>query len=266
MNRIFGKQLVLCLSLLVAGMAAKAQTIACYFTENYELDPGTVFTANIRIDSFISVGGAGLTIKWDPAVLRYIEVDSVGVVLNEFSGINEQQAESAGLLGFNWLANDLVEGSTLPDSSLFLAVTFEAIGSGGDTTSLQFTDDILPSEFYSVDVSIIPAEYTNASVALSGTSRAFYNSAPERIHLYPPVPNPFYDNTRIQLDLRDAALTSIQIVDQQGRLLYEDEQFLGSGRQEIPLAKEIFPQSGTYYCLLRSDEFQVTQKLIFIER
>lgn len=266
MKRIIVKQFLLCLALVVSFLTAKAQEVSCYISENFTVDAGSTFTANVQVDSFINVGGASFSLYWDPQVLLFKDVTSVGVELGDLSGFNTNDAVSEGKLGFSWINPSATQGVTLPDSTVLISVVFEVIGNGGDTTSLSYTDDPTPREFANLKPELIPSKFTGASVTVFGTSNTNYNSAPEKIHLYPPTPNPFYENTLIKIDLQEAARTSIKIIDQNGRLLLEDEQFFTAGLQNIPISKEIFQHSGIYYCLLNANEFRVMQKLIFIDR
>lgn len=266
MNRITVKQLTLCLALAVSCLIAKAQVVSVYFPGNLTVDASSTFTADIQVDSFINVGGASFSVNWDPQVLLFKEVTNLGVELSELSGLNDAKAISDGELGFNWVNPSATMGATLADSTVLMSIVFEVIGGGGDTTSLRFTDTPVYREFSSLAPALIPSTYTDAAISVMGTSNTYFNSAPEKIHLYPPVPNPFYENTLIKVKLEKAAQTSIKIIDQNGRLLYDDQQFFSPGLQNIPISKEIFKQSGTYYCLLNSDEFRVMQKLIFIDR
>ncbi|PHN06877.1 cohesin domain-containing protein [Flavilitoribacter nigricans] len=266
MKRITVKQFMLCLALVVSFLNAKAQVVSCYLPSDIAVDAGSTFTVDVRVDSFIDVGGLGISVNWDPTILLFKEASNGGLELNELSGFNEVKAESEGKLGFGWVASSAVTGITLPDSTVLFSISFDVIGAPQDTTSLRFTDDPIFSEFYTLEPAILPATFSGAFVNVTGTSNTYYNSAPEIISLYPPVPNPFYENTLIKIDLQKAAQTSIKIIDQTGRLLYEDQQFLSAGLQNIPISKEIFNQSGTYYCLLNANEFRVMQKLVFIDR
>lgn len=266
MKCITVKQFLLCLALVVSCLIAKAQVVSCYLPSEIAVDAGSTFTVDVKVDSFIDVGGASFSINWDHTVLQFKEITNLGVELSELSGINDSKAESDGELGFSWVNPSATQGVSLPDSSTLLSVTFDVIGSAQDTTSLRFTDTPVYREFSNLTPALIPSTFSSAAITITGTSNTYYNSAPEVISLYPPVPNPFYENTLIKIDLRQAAQTSIKIIDQTGRVLYEDQQFFGAGQQNIPISKEIFKQSGTYYCLLNSNEFRIMQKLIFIDR
>lgn len=261
------KQLTLCLTLIVFSfLFAKAQTVSCYISNDYVVDAGSSFVADIRVDSFIDVGGFGLSVNWDPNVLMFKGVSNLGVTLSELSGFNDQKATSHGELGFGWVNSSAIMGATLPDSTVLFSIMFDVIGNGGDTTSLRFTDTPVAREFADLSPALIPYTFTDGFVSISGTSNTYFNSAPEKISLYPPVPNPFYESTNVKIDLLQAAHTTIKIVDQQGKILYEDQQYLSAGMQTIPISKDIFQHSGTYYCLLLANDFRVMQKLVFIDR
>lgn len=259
------KQLSLCLILVVSFLYAKTQTVSCYFPAEYTADIGTTLTVEVKVDSFINIGGLNFSVAWNTDVLKYQETGDLGVTFNELSGFNESKTEN-GNLGVSWISPSATEGVTLPDSSTLFSISFEVIGIANDTTSLRFVDEPLPKEFFTTAATIIPSVYADGYVTLTGTSNTSYNSAPDKITLYPPTPNPFYENTWIKIDLRQAAQTNITVIDQLGKVLYRDQQYLGAGLQTIPISKAIFNQSGTYYCLLHSDDFRVTQKIVFIDR
>ena len=266
MKHITVKQLTLCLTLTFSCLFINAQTVSCYFPSNYAVDAGSTFTVDIMVDSFINVGGLGLSVNWDPTVLQFKETRNLGITLGELSGFNDVKAVSHGELGLSWINSSVTVGKTLPDSSILFSILFDVVGVGGDTTSLKFTDTPVAREFADLQPSVIPSTYLDASVMVNGTSNTYYNSSPEKITIYPPSPNPFYENTFLKVELEHAAQTTIKIIDQLGKVLYEDQQYLNAGEQSIPIAKEIFSQSGTYYCLLHANDFRVTQKLIFIDR
>lgn len=259
------KQLSLCLILVVSSLFAKTQTVSCYFSSDYSADTGSKLIVDVKVDSFINVGGLNFSIAWDPDILQYEETGNLGVTFNELSGFNESKA-SQGKIGVSWISPSATQGVTIPDSTTLFSIQFDVVGVTNDTTSLRFTDDPLPKEFFNLNAQVIPSVYANGFVTVTGTSRASYNSAPELISLYPPTPNPFYENTFIKIDLRQAAQTNIKIVDQMGKVLHDEQQYLGAGLQTIPVSKDIFSHSGTYYCLLYANDFRVMQKLVFIDR
>jgi hypothetical protein len=55
-------------------------------------------------------------------------------------------------------------------------------------------------------------------------------------------------------------------MDQLGRVVFEDQQNLPAGLQTMPVSKDVFPQSGTYYWVLHSRDFRVTQKIMFLNK
>lgn len=261
------KQLLFGLLLVVPFLFANAQTISCYFPKEYVADAGSTFTVSVKVDSLANVGGFGFSVNWDTTVLKYVGVDSLGISLNEFSGFNEANTEQ-GKIGISWISPTAIQGLTLPDSTTLFSIIFEAIGNTGDTTSLYFTNDPTPREFADLNAELLADAYTNGFVTLTGepTTGTNFNSAPEKISLYPPTPNPFYESTLIKFDLRQAAQTNIKIVDQLGKVLFEQQQYLSPGIQNISISKDVFQHSGTYFCLIQSSDFWVTQKIMYIGR
>jgi hypothetical protein len=219
------------------------------------------------VDSLASVGGFVFSVNWDTTVLKYVGVDSLGVSFSDLSGFNEAKTVN-GKIGISWLSLTAIEGLTLSDSTTLFSIIFEAIGGGGDTTSLRFSNDPTPREFANLDGQLLPSAYADGFVTLTGraSTSTNFNSAPEKISLFPPTPNPFYESTLIKFDLKQAAQTNIKIIDQLGKVLYENQQYLSPGIQNVSISKDIFQHSGTYFCLIQSRDFWVTQKIMYIGR
>ncbi|MEZ4994094.1 MAG: T9SS type A sorting domain-containing protein [Saprospiraceae bacterium] len=258
------KQLTLCLILVVSSLFAKSQTVSCYFPSEYTADVGSILTVDVKMDSFTNVGGFQLSIMWDTDLLEYKEA-ILQVDHSELSGLNESKVDE-GKVGVAWISPSGAVGVTLPDSTTLCSFRFEVVGDVTGTTPLEFIDEPLERGFFSPEGTDIASTYADGSVMLMGASNTSYNSAPDHIRLYPPTPNPFYENTYIKIDLRQAAQTNIKIVDQLGKVLHDEQQYLGAGLQTIPITKDIFTQSGTYYCLLYGSDFRVMQKIVFIDR
>jgi hypothetical protein len=267
MNNTIVKRFFLCLSLMGVSLFAKAQTIHCYFPQEYTVDADSNLIVSVKVDSLTGVGGFSFSVNWDSTVLNYVGVDSLGVDFNELSGFNESKTIN-GQLGFNWITFTAVEPLSLPDSTTLFSIIFEAVGEPDDTTSLRFSDAPNPREFANLDGELLASTTTNGFVTLTGTAATStqFNSAPEKITLYPPAPNPFYENTLITFDLQQATRANVLIMDQLGRVVFEDQQNLPAGLQTMPVSKDVFPQSGTYYWVLHSRDFRVTQKIMFLNK
>lgn len=266
MKRTPVKQFLLCLILVGSLLSSNAQVVTCYFPEDFTVDPGMTIVADVKVDSFINLVGLAFSVNWDPAVLRYKEVTNVALEMNQFSGFNEGEAESQGKFGLLWLASDIQQGETYADSTTIFSIVLEAIGNPMDTTSLQFSDDPVTREAISNDQQSLPLEFEAVSITLNNTSQTNYNSAPDRITVLPVQPNPFHEGTTLPLILEHPAQTQITVIDQQGKVYYNHSRWLGAGQQRIALSDDIFTHSGTYYCLLRSADFVVHQKLVYINR
>jgi hypothetical protein len=267
MNNKIVQRFFLCLSLMAVSLFAKAQTIHVYFPQEYTVDADSTLIVSVKVDSLSNVAGFSFSVEWDSTVLEYAGVDSLGITLNDFSGFNTSDT-IGGNLGISWFSPSVQENLSLPDSTTVFSIIFKAIGAPDDTTSLRFVDLPTVREFGNAEGVEIPSIYSNGFVTLTGTAATStqFNSAPEKITLYPPAPNPFYEQTLIQFDLQQATRANIQIMDQLGRVIFEDQQYLPAGTQTMPVSKDIFPQSGTYYWILHSKDFRVTQKIMFLNK
>lgn len=266
MNNRIVKKLLLCLVLITSSLIVKAQTIHCYFPQEYSVDADSTLIVSVKVDSLSNVAGFSFSVEWDSSVLRYIGTDSLGITFSELSGFNTRDTAS-GNLGISWFSPSVVDVLALSDSTTMFSIVFKAIGQPGDTTALRFVDSPNQREFGNPEGSAISSIYTNGFVSLTGElSSTSFNSAPEKATLYPPAPNPFYEQTMIKFDLQQATQANILIMDQLGRVVFEDRQFLPAGTQTMPVSKEIFSQSGTYYWILQARDFRLTQKIMFINK
>ena len=144
------------------------------------VQPGDLFNLTITASGFTSVASAQFTLSWDPGVLS-LQVTPVGglpgllaLTSGNFGPFPDNP--TPGRLTFSWFEE---AGVTLPDHTTIFEVQFSAIGSAGSSTSVRFTDDLVPRaaaftdliEFVpgTVDgmVSVVP-EPVNAALAAFG--------------------------------------------------------------------------------------------------
>lgn len=106
--------------------------------------PGERITMPLRVSSFNDVTSLQFTLGWDPGVLQYASLGSLG--LRGLSTGNFSVAGTAeGKLTFAW-DDPQATGVTLPDGSIIFSVTFEVVGEHGSRSLLVFDDAPTPRE------------------------------------------------------------------------------------------------------------------------
>lgn len=222
------------------------------------VDPETTFSADIKVSSFTDIAGVQFTLQWDPAVLEFQGVENFGIELNDIN-FNADDAVSEGTLRFLWF--DPL-GVTLEDGSIFYSIVFDAIGAPGDTTSIAFTSEPLQIEVTDVNENLVDANFESGQVLLFDPTAATYVSAPDLFVMRPGIPNPFYENVQIEIDIRLATDASITIIGPDGKEAFAENRFFTPGKHLLFFTKDTFPTAGTYFFQLTAPGLRATQQLV----
>src|SRR6056297_61416 len=84
---------------------------------------GDSFCLPITVSNFDSVTSVTFVVNFDPNVLEYVDLQNFAFPGDAAPIIGDNQAEN-GLVRFIWFANDLEEGQTLSDGSVFIELCF----------------------------------------------------------------------------------------------------------------------------------------------
>lgn len=256
---------VLCFTISVS-LHSQAQLSPTIIAPTATVQPGTVFTASIKVVHFKQIVSMQFAMNWDTTVLRFRETKNFifASSMPQLENFGTNRA-SKGVLSFSWFDENF-HGHNLNDSTTIFSIDFDVIGSANSSTPLLFVDDIYTKrEMVDTSEQEIHAEYHNGVVAVAlPTDVQVHNTAPHLIQVEASYPNPFHDGTQVKLELKQAAQVRLMIQNLQGQTVYEEQRFLSSGAHTLQLTKEMFPVSGAYQYLLVSPDFIITQKLIFL--
>lgn len=116
--------------------------------ENKEAKPGSTVCVNVTAADFKNLLSMQYSIKWDPAVLAFENVQGFKV---PFLNINNFGAhkKAEGILTCVWIDNSL-RGVNLPDGTAIYQLCFKVKGNIGSGTAIQVTPK--PTPFEAVDV------------------------------------------------------------------------------------------------------------------
>ena len=228
-------------------------------------DPGQVVKVQAKVVNFTSMLNAQFTIRYDSLILKYTGIGDFGIfnINNQNFGVPAGPFPTPnGVVSFLWIADNIITGQSLADSSALFSVSFEVIGTAGQVSPIQFSDDPTDLEFGDLSGEIIYNAY-NGSVTVSGGS-ATEEVVTKDFVFYPVSPNPVREGAQIHFSLEHSSQTTLNIFDISGRVIYQDAQFFGSGAQAFILPEEVFPVSGTYYAQLTTEHAQGVQKLVVV--
>jgi len=246
-------------------LPAQGQHQVSVFATQETGDPGEIVKVGIKVAEFDSMVSAQFSLLYDTMVVEYSAIGDFGIfnITNENFGVpNGPFPSQKGVITFLWIADNIITGQYLPDSTLLFSISFKIIGSAGQVSPVQFSE--IPTELEFGDLSgEIPYTATDGSVTVAGGSAT--KDIVTADFVFPPVaPNPVGDEARISFSLREPSMVSLRISDHAGRTVFHVSDRFGSGPQTIRVGKEHFPVSGTYYANITTENAQAVQKLIVI--
>ena len=241
-----------------------AQEPVVLIAPNIELDAGQEFVdIDIRVASFTGVMGMQFTLNWDPEVLDFIYVDSVNFGLDFIhheDNFGITNAEN-GVLTFFWL-DETFQGVDLIDNSVIFSFKTRVVGSPAQSTVIEFGNVPTAIEISDVNEMVLPFETESGNVTVGGVSSVNNQERPEGFSI---APNPFKEIASVDFALNTKSNVLLQVYDQEGKIIIEKVKSYGSGLHTIQIHNNELSTAGVYYLNLTTEEFQVSEKLVFIK-
>ncbi len=229
---------------------------------DYRDEQGDTVGVALKVVDFEHIVSAQFSIHWNPEVLKFKSVTGFAIPMTSAENFGTPLAEN-GILTFSWLDMTL-NGYTLPDSTKLFTIIYDVIGSLGDTTSVRFSDQPTIKEIADTTFTAITTIFQDGVVeVIEPNSISDPVNAPYSIQEC--YPNPFKERTQVQLHIAHATDAHISITNTHGQIVWEDTRHFNAGNHILPLKKDIFPETGTYFLRLQSNEFSVTKKLILVQ-
>ncbi|MEM9847539.1 MAG: T9SS type A sorting domain-containing protein [Bacteroidota bacterium] len=227
-----------------------------------EVKKGEVFVMDVSVKGFEKIVGMQFSMAWDDTFLRPIGVENFGLdgLNSDKFGIFESN------VGIQWSdPSATFEGISLADSTVIFSIKFRALAQA-DSAIVRITDsptliEIFNSDSDILDVAIDSSVITILDDSMTATSDLSVNTP---LALHPSHPNPFANNTTIQIDAAYPQTASLKILDQQGTTIKTLDLRLNGGANFIEIDSSLFPESGIYYYQLLTDYYAKTKKLVVL--
>ncbi|RMG96596.1 MAG: HYR domain-containing protein, partial [Chloroflexi bacterium] len=112
---------------------------------------GTV-TVEIVADGFTDILSAQFSVNWDPAILDYGSYTDGGVLAGALYGTMNT---ASGQFSISWL-DATFAGVTLPAGTVLFSITFDVVGSAGNSTMVSVTGTPVAIEFIDTGFNSVP--------------------------------------------------------------------------------------------------------------
>jgi hypothetical protein len=220
---------------------------------------GQSITIPVKVRRFKNLVSAQLSIKWDSTVVQYLGVDNFGLstmTLATHFGTNGTRPDKINL---SWVDNNITPQTIADDNSLF-NIKFKLVGKKGQGTPLLFNTDFF--EFLNVDSKDTKVGFNDGVINITKSVAAGDSPFKGGVAAMA-FPNPFRDETAIQLELTENQDITIRVFDLTGKNIYSQTSWYEVGTQFVRINKNNIQESGTYFYRLETSSGEsISGKLI----
>lgn len=256
------KNLLTLLSVMFLSLSAHAQDPALILP-SITVDESEEFELDITTENFVGLIAMQFTIDWDSSKAEVLEV------LN--FNLPDLDTTNFGLIASNtdrgWLPmlweDESQVGIDREDGAILFTVKMRATGEPGDTIHFNFEGIPAAIEIVNANQDPIPVNLQNGEVILEdlvGIDNAI--NEPIKVNTYP---NPFNEYTNINFDIKETTAITLIITDISGRQIYATEKTMDNGSHQLRIDASVFPSPGEYFYYVRTNEYQLFKKLIFVK-
>jgi len=227
------------------------------------VDEGEEFDIDFTTQNFIKIIAMQFTIKWDSSKAEILEVTNYNLpdLGSGNFGLAPVNTER-GWLPMVWDDSSL-SGVTKDDDEVLFTLRMKAMGDAGDTVAIWF--DNTPAVIQVADTSgeAIPHLIENGEIIFSDLV-SIDETVKETIAVNS-YPNPFNEYTFINFDIKETTDLTLTITDISGRQIYATEETMNKGFHQLKIDAAVFPSPGEYFYYIRTNEYQLFKKLIFVK-
>lgn len=236
------------------------------FATHEAANPGQIVKVKVKVSDFDTMLSSQFTLRYDTAIVEYSAIGDFGIfnITDQNFGVPTGAFPSPkGIITFLWVADNIISGHSMPDSSTLFSISFKVTGADGQVSPIQFSDDPTVIEFGNLGGEIDYMAF-NGSVTVGDPSSA-KEVATEDFIFEPISPNPTQGEANVRFKLLYASKTTISIHNAAGEEIHRRTQRFGNGQQNLTLEKNLFPAPGVYYISLTTENAQAVQKLIVLQ-
>ncbi len=231
------------------------QTPLVFKVEDQSFQAGDLVNVVFRAQDFVDVLALQATMAFDPNSLAFGELHNFKLPnLGFYHGTTDELLDN-GNLTMVWLDAALT-GLQVDDQEVLFEIQFEALQSGKLSEVLDANSRVTHNKVMYVDG--VGFEEIVLDFGLStATSKVAGNTLIGQAQ-----PNPIVQKATIDLKLAQSQVIQVTIYNTAGQLIYQKQETLVAGEQQIALSRSDFGADGLYFYTLRGVDFLNTGKIL----
>ncbi|MCO6475956.1 MAG: T9SS type A sorting domain-containing protein [Phaeodactylibacter sp.] len=233
------------------------------YASDHTVQPEESFTVDVTAQGFQNILGCQFSVSWDSEAFEFRGAENLNQAFLDypFDHFSFVQA-SQGRLGFLWFDNSLA-GISIEDDEILFSVRLKALQEESGAHAFSFGGEPTAIEVADTAENVLNVEFFEGSLIIEGVSNIRNKNRTSLVQINS-APNPFKEQTQVDIHFLHSAPAHITIHDVLGATLYQESANYQSGPYRLNFSRDIFPQPGTYILEVRSEGILVAHKLIVI--
>ncbi|MCB0707413.1 MAG: T9SS type A sorting domain-containing protein [Saprospiraceae bacterium] len=218
--------------------------------EDLEMTSGNTYEVHFYPALTAELAAWQFTLDYNPATLdlQGVKPGKVpGLMRDNFAMIYPE----SGLATAAWFSPDNV---VFDASEPIFTATFTALRDGSMREALDLNSKLTAAEAYGENGERFDLGLTFRTGDVS-----------KGYTLSPNSPNPFSISTTLSWYFPEATEATLEVFDVTGRTIYSVSEFYEAGKHEQVLDREMFPNGGTYFYRIETENFSATRRMILLD-
>lgn len=229
-----------------------------FLLPTHSLSAGELVEIPVRVRHFEGFSGFQLGLQFEPSLLSY-----QGFVPGALPGFSQANLNAAfaeyGQINFAWFDALLSEeGIIIEDDQVVVSLQFQVLQPVDKLSDAFRLSNSLPAIAYTFLDEAQAIEIADSDDATTSTNELLNNG----FRLLPAQPNPFTSQTLLRFIQKEAGEVQIRVYDAAGKLVYQQQEWFGSGYQEVRINRQQLTGNGLYLCQIRTDQSTALEKLL----
>lgn len=230
------------------GLVAKSNFSMTIYTDDQYLETGETIVIPIYTDNLSSLVGLQFTIDYDSDYLEFVSADGGQIALE---GKQVEDHKNVSKTTMAWSTFKAKSNLNMSEPLAYFAYSVKRNGKLKDVWSIS--SDITQAIAYD-------GNYQKHDIALK-----FKNTSAPGFAMFQNQPNPFTEYTEVLFELPKAEDVSLNVFDNNGKLVHRQSARYMAGKHQIRLNTEQLTQSGVYYYKIKAGEYSDARKMLKIK-